>query len=170
MDFRCATVDDAEPIALLHADSWRRHYRGAYADSFLDGDVVADRRAVWSTRLAAPAGTATTVAEEDGRLLGFVHVVLDQDPRWGNLVDNLHVTHDKHRTGIGRRLLGHAATGPMYLWVLQQNTSAQRFYLSCGATPGETVPVSSDPARLNGSPLKLRMTWRSVTDYKSCNL
>jgi hypothetical protein len=28
----------------LHADSWRRHYRGAYADAFLDGDVLADRR------------------------------------------------------------------------------------------------------------------------------
>jgi GNAT superfamily N-acetyltransferase len=48
-----AGSDDAETVAMLHADSWRRFYRGAYADSFLDGDLVADRRAVWSARLAA---------------------------------------------------------------------------------------------------------------------
>jgi hypothetical protein len=44
--FRPAGPDDAEKVGMLHADSWRRHYRGAYADSFLDGDVVADRRSV----------------------------------------------------------------------------------------------------------------------------
>lgn len=52
---RMAGPDDAERVALLHADSWRRHYRGAYSDSFLDGDVVADRLSVWSVRLAGPA-------------------------------------------------------------------------------------------------------------------
>jgi len=38
MRFRLADVADAEQVGLLHADSWRRHYRGAYADSFLDGE------------------------------------------------------------------------------------------------------------------------------------
>lgn len=171
--FRRAGDADAERIALLHADSWRRHYRGAFADSFLDGDVVADRRAVWSARLAAPAHSATVLAEHDGRLLGFVHVELDDDPRWGSLVDNLHVVHDQHRSGIGARLLGHAAravgaraAGPaMYLWVLRQNTAAQRFYRACGAVSVETAAVPApggDPARLVGAPLGLRMTWPDV--------
>jgi hypothetical protein len=48
--FRDASARDIEAIATLHADSWRRHYRGAYLDSFLDGDVVADRLAVWGQR------------------------------------------------------------------------------------------------------------------------
>jgi len=61
--FRAAGPDDAEQVALLHADSWRRHYRGAYADSFLDGDVVADRRSVWSSRLLAPVNATTVVTE-----------------------------------------------------------------------------------------------------------
>ncbi|MBV9411286.1 MAG: GNAT family N-acetyltransferase, partial [Acidimicrobiia bacterium] len=41
-DVRCrvATIDDVEAIAALHADSWRRNYRGAYLDSYLDGDVL----------------------------------------------------------------------------------------------------------------------------------
>ncbi|MEU4563183.1 hypothetical protein AB0F72_32800 [Actinoplanes sp. NPDC023936] len=53
--FRFAEAADAAGIAALHADSWRRHYRGAYSDSFLDGDVIADRHAVWSARLAEQA-------------------------------------------------------------------------------------------------------------------
>lgn len=171
--FRLAEADDAAQIAALHADSWRRYYRGAYADSFLDGDVGADRRSVWSARLAAPAHSQTVLAEHDGRLVGFVHVVFDDDPGWGSLVDNLHVVHDQRRTGIGAQLLGYAAravgeraTGSaMYLWVLQQNTAAQEFYRACGATCVQTATVSppgGDPGRLNGAPSMLRMAWPDV--------
>jgi len=172
--FRRADGRDADRIADLHADSWRRHYRGAYADSYLDGDIVADRRAVWSARLARPAGTETILAEHEGRLAGFVHVVFDDDPVWGSLVDNLHVVADQHRTGIGTQLLTRAAqavhreaTGnAMYLWVQQLNTRAQQFYRACGATRVETAlsaPPGGDPARLHGTPRKHRMAWSDVT-------
>ncbi|MEV1155577.1 GNAT family N-acetyltransferase [Micromonospora chokoriensis] len=171
---RLADVDVAGQIALLHADSWRRHYRGAYADSFLDGDVVADRRAVWAARLATPAGSHTVVAEDDDRLVGFIHVVFDRDPRWGSLVDNLHVARDRQRTGVGTALLAqaaravvdHATTVGLYLWVLEQNTAAQQFYRACGARHVETALVSppgGDPSRLNGRPRKLRMAWPDAT-------
>ncbi len=76
-----ATVEEAEAIATLHADSWRRIYRGTYADSFLDGDVVSDRRKVWAERLAANAPDRRTfIAENDGRVVGFAHVVLGRRP------------------------------------------------------------------------------------------
>jgi ribosomal protein S18 acetylase RimI-like enzyme len=170
VQFRPAQADDADRIAALHTDSWRRHYRGAYADTFLDGDITADRRTVWSARLAAPTGTRTLLAEQADVLVGFIHVVFDQDPAWGSLVDNLHVTAARQRTGIGTELLtlaataviDHAATPAMYLWVLEQNTSAQQFYRASGATRVETATVSppgGDPTRLNGTPRKLRMAW-----------
>jgi GNAT superfamily N-acetyltransferase len=170
LEFRSALADDAERVALLHADSWRRHYRGAYADSFLDGDIDADRREVWSKRLAAPAGTATIVAEYDDQLVGFVHVEFDKDPRWGSLVDNLHVYTSQRRTGVGTQLLARAARAvtdqasgnAMYLWVLQQNTSAQHFYRASGGIEVETAtvpPPGGDPTRLNGTPACLRMAW-----------
>jgi ribosomal protein S18 acetylase RimI-like enzyme len=96
--------------------------------------------------------------------------VFDDDPAWGSLVDNLHVVHDRRRTGLGARLLtcaaravGEEASGTaMYLWVLRQNAAAQRFYRACGATCAETAtaaPPGGDPARLHGSPQKLRMVW-----------
>jgi GNAT superfamily N-acetyltransferase len=179
-----AGSDDAETVAMLHADSWRRFYRGAYADSFLYGDLVADRRAVWSGRLAAtpaepatvgahladPAGSRTLLAEDDAGPVGFVHVIFDADQRWGSLVDNLHVIHSRRRGGIGTTLLTRAAaaaaecaTNPsLYLWVLEQNIDAQRFYASLGGTPVETADVPAPggvPGRLNGSPQGLRIFW-----------
>jgi ribosomal protein S18 acetylase RimI-like enzyme len=177
--FRAAGPDDAEQVGMLHADSWRRHYRGAYADSFLDGDVVADRRSVWSSRLAAPADSRTVIAEDDAGLVGFVHVVFDDDGRWGSLIDNLHVTHDRRRTGVGTALLTCAAeavaarpTGKsMYLWVLTQNTAAQQFYRAFGGTCVETAVVSPPggvPARLNGAPNKLRFAWPDASSL-ACN-
>jgi GNAT superfamily N-acetyltransferase len=161
---------DLEAIAGLHADSWRRHYRGAYSDAFLDGDIGADRLEVWSQRLTTDDGsTVTLLAEDDGAFVGFVHVVFDADPRWGSLVDNLHVVWARKRGGIGSRLLSAAAEdvvrhgdGGLYLWVLEQNAPAQAFYEARGGRRADHRPVpppGGDSDRLEGSPTGLRYVW-----------
>lgn len=180
--YRAAEAADAEGVALLHADSWRRHYRGAYADAYLDGDVVADRLAVWGDgRLEAAEERATVVAEspdgEGGGLVGFVHVVFDEDARWGSLIDNLHVSNASRRTGVGAELMFRAARAvderaagrAVYLWVLEQNTAAQGFYRALGAKHVETVPVGPPggvPERLQGAPRKFRMAWEDVSELR----
>ncbi|GAA1378895.1 GNAT family N-acetyltransferase [Catellatospora chokoriensis] len=176
MELRTASAVDAEVVATLHADSWRRHYRGAFADSFLDGDVVADRLTVWSQRLRSPKpGQVTIVADVDGEPVGFVHVILDDDAHWGSFVDNLHVTNALRRGGIGSCLITRAAqvvvergeTGGLYLWVLEQNTAAQAFYVAHGGSPVERAYAGEPggvPGRLNGRPAKLRMAWPHARD------
>ncbi|MCO8269624.1 GNAT family N-acetyltransferase [Actinoplanes sp. TRM 88003] len=172
--FSAAGSADSTRIAALHADSWRRHYRGAYADTYLDGDLLSERSAVWASRLASPTGTATIIAERSGHLTGFVHVLLDADPHWGSLIDNLHVHHTEHRTGVGTQLMTHAAraaithgkTRALHLWVLQQNTRAQKFYVACGGTVVETGTVTAphgNAAFLNGKPTKYCMAWPDAT-------
>ncbi len=170
---RDATVGDADGIATLHADSWRLHYRGAFSDAFLDGDVLADRLAVWSARMARPPAGCTVVAVEatTGAIVGFAHAVFDEDPDWGTLVDNLHVGHRAKRRGIGsvlmaetaRRVLRHDPAGRLYLWVLEQNVDAQRFYRALGGSIVERRPAVGPggvPGRLVGTPVALRCAWR----------
>jgi len=137
MELRSATRNDVEAIAALHADSWRRNYRGAYLDAYLDGDVVAERLVVWTDRIANPGpAERTIVAERDGEFLGFAHIKFDDDRIWGALLDNLHVVHDHKGLGIGtgllretaRAVLARPAPTGLYLWVLEQNTAAQAFY------------------------------------------
>jgi len=171
VQYRAASVSDAPTVAALHAASWQRHYRGAYSDAFLDGDVEADRLRVWTTRLRHPdAASFTIVAELAGSLVGFVHTILDADPVWGALVDNLHVAHGLQRGGLGTRLMGEAAQtiterrpgAGLYLWVLAQNMAAQAFYDAQGGVcvdRGLAQAPGGDPAQLNGAPVKLRYAW-----------
>ncbi|WP_020579680.1 GNAT family N-acetyltransferase [Actinopolymorpha alba] len=171
LHFRPARLADAAAVAALHADSWRRHYRDAYSDAFLDGDVSADRVAVWKDRLSVATGRDhTLLAEQRGVVVGFVHTILGEDPIWGALLDNLHVTYSHKRRGIGARLLklsaeiviNQAPGSGLHLWVLEQNRPAQAFYQALGGACVErgVVPAPGGvPGRLNGSPACLRYAW-----------
>ncbi|HEY8745743.1 MAG TPA: GNAT family N-acetyltransferase [Chloroflexota bacterium] len=172
--FRLAGPADAEAVANLHAASWRRHYRDAYSDAFLDGDVGADRLAVWTDRLWQPDPQRCTILAEEGSLVGFATTVFDDDPTWGALLDNLHVADGHKRRGIGSRLLALTAdaviarpekTG-LYLWVLEQNVDAQAFYHARGGRCVERTLVSPPggiASRLTGAPMKLRYAWQEPT-------
>jgi hypothetical protein len=52
--FRAGGPGDAPAVAGLHADSWRRHYRGAFSDAFLDRDVAGYPRTRTSTAAQCP--------------------------------------------------------------------------------------------------------------------
>jgi GNAT superfamily N-acetyltransferase len=126
---------------------------------------------VWNERLAQPRpGARTILAEDDGGLVGFAHVIADHDPTWGALLDNIHVAYANKRAGVGAQLFAHVfavaasghGEGGLYLWVLEQNTAAQAFYEALGGSPGDRAvvdPPGGVPSRLAGSPYKLRYTW-----------
>jgi len=172
VSFRPARPDDARAIAELHADSWRRHYRGAYSDAFLDHDAAGYLLPLWTERLGTPLPRARTIlAEWHGRVAGLAHTLLDEDPTWGALLDNLHVAHGLKRRGIGTRLLtltrqavrDWSASSGLYLWVLEQNSDARAFYAAQGGVCVErdaAPPPGGDPARLTGQPMGLRYAWR----------
>lgn len=164
--FRNATERDIEPIAMLHADSWRRNYRGAYLDSFLDGDILTDRLAVWTDRLKQQGSNQyTIVAEHHRSVVGFVHTILDDHPVWGSLLENLHVAHDQKRQGTGAQLMSESARellvrrplSGLYLWVLEQNTAAQGFYDARGGTAVERTVRGPFPG--GGTGFGLRYSW-----------
>ena len=171
LTFRRAGPGDAASVAALHADSWQRHYRGAYSAAFLDGDVVGDRTALWADRLRHPdPSTATVLALDADELVGFGHVILGDDSRWGALLDNLHVSYPYKRTGVGTMLMSQCAGAVLagapgsglFLWVLEQNTAAQAFYEARGGTRVDRKPAGSPggvPGRLDGSPHAWRYVW-----------
>jgi ribosomal protein S18 acetylase RimI-like enzyme len=169
--FREARPEDAQAVARLHADSWQRHYRGAYSDAFLSAEAPEYLEQRWKQRLAAPSPQAITLlAESDGVVVGLVHTVLDDDPVWGGFIDNLHVQYALKRQRVGSRLMAlsaqavrsRSASWGLHLWVLEQNTAAQAFYAARGGKSVErkaVPPPGGDPARLNGMPYCLRFAW-----------
>ncbi|GIF76813.1 GNAT family N-acetyltransferase [Asanoa siamensis] len=171
MRLRPALASDIQAVAALHADSWRRFYRGAYTDDYLDGDLLADRLAVWAARLNHPDPRAVTIvvdpeSESRHQILGFVHLVRDHDPTWGALVDNLHVRRAEQGGGLGSALLTRAAAqaggSALYLWVQEQNTRARAFYAARGGRVVGRAQISDPggvPGRTVGRPMKLRVAW-----------
>ena len=171
--YRFATDADAWPIAKLHAHSWRKHYRGMLRDEYLDGDVVSERFAVWTQRLKAPAqNQSVVVAQADEALLGFICVYAQHDATWGTLIDNLHVHSDAIGTGIGTALLRYAAAalgppggqGPAYLWVMQGNDRARRFYEHRG---GHFIEEAWLELPGDSSALNCRYAWTSIESLAS---
>ena len=172
LTYRPARPGDAQAIAGLHADSWRRHYRGAYTDAFLDDEAAIFLGDMWAGRFAAPdPSTRTILAERDGRVVGLAHTVLGRHPTWGALLDNLHVSYGLKRQGVGSRLLALSAravldaapASGLYLWVLEQNAAARAFYEARGGSCVEHKLAGApggDVTTLNGRPIGLRMAWR----------
>lgn len=150
--YRLAQPSDADAIALLHTESWRTHYRGSFSDAFLDGELPAERIRVWRARLARPAENQVVQLALDGAALsGFVCAYGAHDPRWGSLIDNLHVAVAAKRRGIGAALMRRAGAWlasrhgqvPVYLLVLEVNTAARRFYERLGGRCAEVATMET---------------------------
>lgn len=169
MKLRALAPDDAPAVAALHATSWRSAYRGIVPNAYLDGEVVADRQAVWAARLLTdPSPQALGHVIEDagtGELVGFAYALRGHDPLWGTLVDNLHVHPARKGRGLGRQLLQAVARSlapphsaqPLHLWVLDANEPAKRFYARLGAEFAERSMSSP----FGGVPLpEWRCVWR----------
>ena len=143
MNVRIASAADVPCIAAVHAESWRIAYRGMLQDDYLDREIDAERLALWQTRFRAPAANQyVTVAEVDAKVAGFACAYGNEDPDLGSFLDNLHVMPEHKRKGIGSALMRDVAqwslrTWPdcgMYLWVLDSNAPAIRFYERAGFT------------------------------------
>jgi GNAT superfamily N-acetyltransferase len=167
--YREATQLDTEKIALLHARSWQIHYRGMWSDRFLDGSVQEERLAAWQHKLAKPKPNQyTLVAEDDHALCGFACIFVNDDPVWGSLLDNLHVIPESHGKGVGTHLLKLATRwvytqnpdSKLYLWVLEQNVNARKFYERLGAVNREVVDIANPIGELSPT---CRYVW---TDLK----
>ncbi|MEV0196573.1 GNAT family N-acetyltransferase [Nonomuraea sp. NPDC050691] len=146
MHIRSGTSADAEHIAELHTHSWLTAYAEIMPASYLNGPLLDERKAMWSTRLATIASEpdharCALVAVDGDVLLGFAYLVAGTDGRV--LLDNLHVQPERKKSGIGRQLVHHAfgwaadqhPDKAVYLEVLRDNVAAISFYRRLGGHP-----------------------------------
>ena len=167
--FRHATLPDSQRIASLHTMSWQDAYRGILPDAYLAGPIVDERVTHWQSRLSSPDANRRFVllAEAEGTLIAFVCVLLDEEPRWGACLDNLHVLPKLRDQGLGRQLFGRAAQWvmsnepgwPIHLWVFEANDGARRFY---DALSGEAVEYRLKRAPGEANIPSLRYIWRDL--------
>ncbi len=157
IQYRIAKPSDVKSIAHLHAQSWSENYRGNFNDAFLDGPVFEERLKVWEDRFKTiDLSRHIILAVNENQLCGFVCLFLDQDPNWGSLIDNLHVSKDFKGLGIGKTLTDkaksyiqkHSKTKQYHLFVLTDNKNAIAFYKRIGGQiQGSEIYDNPDGAR-----------------------
>lgn len=141
MLIRTARADEAELLSELAIRS--KAYWG-YDEAFM---------ATCRDELIIPASEVeklrTTVAEHDGRILGFA--TLEGNPPEGAL-GMLFVEPDAIGQGIGRRLFEHATAAATSLGfarlTIDADPNAEPFYLAMGATHIGATPSGSIPGRM----------------------
>ena len=135
---RQALPTDAQAIAQVRVDAWRKTYRGLIPDAYLDAMSVTDSMVLWDRVLtAAPNTTNTFVAERDGRVVGFASGMMLAEPKHGFDAEltGLYLAPEAQRQGLGTRLAAtvaaaqrsHGATG-LIVWVIAGNKAARAFY------------------------------------------
>ena len=145
VQIRSAVSADLSSIAKLHAASWRAAYRGIFSDAFLDGDLEADRMQRWMgvvDRLA-PDDRLLIATHDMMGALGFVSGWSSREmgceQEFDLYIDNLHVRPDMRGKKLGLALMQKLAQTSdsekrvrAYLWVLDRNEAARRFYHRLG--------------------------------------
>jgi ribosomal protein S18 acetylase RimI-like enzyme len=133
MDVRRARDADLPAIAALQAESWRDAYADVFPAAYLAHRITGDLERHWRDLEIQP-DDVVLVAEQDG-LIGFIAVWCRPDP----YIDNLHVRPSLRSRGTGSILMKAAAQQLIqkghrtaYLWVVESNTRAIRFYERLG--------------------------------------
>jgi ribosomal protein S18 acetylase RimI-like enzyme len=161
-----AGASNAAAIAAIHTESWRDAYRGILPDSFLNHDVVDERRRYWDATLAKPRGGGFTLAAlQGGTVRGFILVVRIGEPGYDAVIESLHVMPGERDAGLGRRLIGRAVArlidegaSSVALRVYDANESAIRFYERLG---GKADGTGIDPFAGADMP-DTRYGWRDL--------
>jgi GNAT superfamily N-acetyltransferase len=143
IEIRDAAPGDAAAMVDINVRAWRRAFAGAVHQSVLEARDPARQRRFWDEALPSAPPAFTAVADDEGRVVGFVHAGPqrdgDLDPGRVHEVWGLYVDPDRAREGIGRALLGWALAaieaGPWEaatLWTLRDVPATRRFYEAQG--------------------------------------
>jgi ribosomal protein S18 acetylase RimI-like enzyme len=135
---RAATPDDAEGIAMVRIDSWRKTYHDIMPDEYLDNMEVKDSMHLWHRVLSATSSkTSVFVAELDGDVVGFAAGKMLDEPKFGLDAElaAIYLIPDLQRSGIGSRLVtmvaqaqqAQGASG-LLTWVISENKIARAFF------------------------------------------
>ncbi len=137
--------DIIDDVSRVFALSWKDAYRGIVPQNYLD-NLALNR---WSVALEKERFNLW-VAEDNGQIVGVASHGAARDeqyPAWGEL-RAIYLLPTVYRMGIGSKLLHasmqslfNAGYDDIYLWVLEENHVARRFYEKNGFSfHGEKMP------------------------------
>ena len=125
-------TDDRTAISRIYEESWKYTYKGIIPQDYLES--IPEGR--WVTNLENP-NWSTLVCVDNGNIVGtssFCESRLNQFSGWGEII-SIYLLPDYMGRGVGKVLFQSVVAELMkmgyrniYLWVLEENLRARRFY------------------------------------------
>ncbi len=136
---RITPGDSSLEISNIYEQSWKSAYKGIVPQEYLDS--IPQGR--WASKVNNPLWT-TLVCELDGKLIGTSSVCRSRFEEYygeGEIISIYFLPEYMHK-GYGKLLLAAAVNelseyDDIFLWVLEDNTNARRFYEAQGFTATE---------------------------------
>ncbi len=145
MDIKTASIQDVKDISRIHASSWKTAYKGIIPQEYLDNlkdDFWVPAFEKW---ISDHTITSKLIYEGD-KAIGCIAYGKSRDsslPDWGEIV-SIYVLPEYFGRGYGKQLLESAINDMhcqgfenIYLWVLEDNTRAHKFYKKHGFLESE---------------------------------
>jgi len=141
---RTVEAEERLAVARVHVRSWQVAYRGIFPDEYLDQLSPEDRAARYTFDSDDPSGQITIVATDGTTICGFASagVSRDSDLEAAGEIYAIYVDPGSWGLGAGRQLIENARSrlremgfSESFLWVLEGNERAKRFYTIDGWMP-----------------------------------
>ena len=150
---RMALPGDARRLAEINHAAWVEAYGDIFSATLLakeaEEDAVTTTASMWAERLSVPSadpGMTTLVAEDDGKVVGWIRVGPSHDDADSGEVHGIYVDPDRWGgrigTGLmeaGLEILRSSGFSTGVLWVLEDNRRARRFYERVGWSSDGTI-------------------------------
>lgn len=142
MIIRQMTEADCKAIGELYAASWKAGYAGLLPQDFLD--ALEPQKYEEHSLTNGFLNEGSFVAVEDGKVVGHCHARAANEPEWRGWgeIHTLYVHPEYWRTGYGAAVfkrveewLYERGFNDVYLYVLEDNERAERFYKAQGFFP-----------------------------------
>lgn len=168
MQIRSANLDDAQGIAKVHVDSWRKTYRGIIPDDFLNNLSYEQRTQLWKKNILREDDYVFIAENSEGQIIGFADAWKREDnltEKSGNLT-SIYFLEKYQGNGIGKMLLKELFNHfkqmdyeKIFVEVLEENKT-RFFYEYYGAKLVKTVQIKIGGKILN----ELIYEWNNVDE------
>lgn len=135
---RKGETKDAETIARIKIDTWRKTYKNIFPDTLLENLEIQQETEKCLHNIASKE---VIVCEKDGKVIAYCYYGIRKEtsfPNYSGEIFALYVQNDCQEHGIGTKLLKEAIHNLSYehshilLWCAKENTRAISFYQKNG--------------------------------------
>ena len=165
---RKAGTGDAVALGYIQVTSWRSAFRNIASGNFLDYMVSPEGQAEdWKLILADP-DQVVLIAECGNTPVGYAWAHRDEDEtiEWDSELISLHLLPEYKRQGIGRSLFSAVVTilkdqgcNSVFLWVLEDNHPARKFYEALGGELSAKQPIELSDSKLT----EVAYGWKDIS-------